>query len=333
MRILRTPHVVAALAFGVALGASTAALAQYELNIRVLKLTDYLTAFYDGRPATPPPKTGKPRTWVEYGSMDLGIASYAIHRGDRALVYDTFPTVQQARWVRGYLENMGIKRFTVVNSHFHLDHVGGNEAYRDDVILASKGTLQTLIARKEAIEAGKFWGPPAVNPLVLPNAVFERRMDITIGEVTVELHNLNIHTPDSVVAYIPQDKIVLPGDTIEDSVVFISNPSNVVEQIDNLAEFGGWDIARLYPNHGNIEVIRRGGYDKGLIEATRIYLRNMIRRSKDEGFLEMPIEAVIGELLSKGWISLWEPYRHVHEVNRKRLHDLFKDKPLPVLKD
>ena len=333
MKSLRTQSTLAPLAFVAALCTSSATLAQYESNIRVLKLTDYLTAFYDGRPATPPPKTDKPRTWVEYGSMDLGIASYVIHHGDRAVVYDTLPTVQQARWVRDYLEKMGIKRFTVVNSHFHLDHVGGNEAYRDEVIIASKGTLQTLAARKEAIETGKFWGPPAVSPLVLPNAVFERRMDITIGEITVELHNVNIHTPDSVVAYIPKDKIVLPGDTIEDSVVFISNPSNVVEQIDNLAEFGRWDITRLYPNHGNIEVIRKGGYDKGLIEATRIYLRNMVRRAKDEGFLEMPIEAVIGESLSKGWITLWEPYRHVHDVNRKRLYELYKDKPLPVIKD
>ena len=59
------------------------ACAQIDSNIRVLKLTDYLTAFYDGRPATPPPKSDGPRTWVEYGSMDLGIATYVIHRGDR----------------------------------------------------------------------------------------------------------------------------------------------------------------------------------------------------------------------------------------------------------
>ena len=307
--------------------------AQLDSNIRVVKLTDYLTAFYDGRPATPPPKTDKPRNWIEYGSMDLGIATYVIHRGNQALVYDTFPTVQQSKWVRNYLEQMGIKRFIVVNSHFHLDHVGGNETYRDDVIVASKGTLQTLLERKEAIEAGKFWGPPAVMPLVLPNAVFERRMDIMIGDVKVELHNVNIHTPDSVVAYLPADKILLPGDTIEDSVVFISTPTNVVEQIGNLAEVRQWDIARIFPNHGNIEVIRKGGYDKGLIDATQVYLRNMIRRAKDENFLTMPIETVIGESVGKGWVTLWEPYRHVHEVNRKRLHDLYKDKPLPVVPD
>lgn len=306
--------------------------AQYGSNIRVLKLTDYLTAFYDGRPDTPPPKSDKPRTWVEYGSMDLGIATYVIHRGNHALVYDTFPTVEQAKWVRNHLEQqMGIKRFTVVNSHFHLDHVGGNEAYRDDIILASKGTLDTLIERKDAIETGKMWGPPPVRPLILPNAVFERRMDLTIGDINVELHNVNIHTPDSVVAYLPSDKILLAGDTIEDSVVFISTPSNVVQQINNLAAMQKWDISRIYPNHGNIAVIRKGGYDKGLMEATRIYLRNMVRRAKDLDFLTMPIETVISDSVAKVWVSLWEPYRHVHEVNRKRLHALYKDKPLPVI--
>jgi glyoxylase-like metal-dependent hydrolase (beta-lactamase superfamily II) len=220
-----------------------------------------------------------------------------------------------------------------VNSHFHLDHVGGNEAYRDDIIIASKGTRDTLIERKEAIETGKMWGPPPVSPLILPNAVFERRMDVVIGDVKVELHNVNIHTRDSTVAYISADKILLPGDTIEDSVVFISTPDNVAEQIGNLTAMQDWDIARIYPNHGNIAVIRKGGYDKGLIEATRIYLRNMIRRAKDPDFLNISLEAVIGVSLDKGWVSLWEPYRHVHEVNRKRLHDLYKDKPLPVLPD
>jgi cyclase len=73
--------------------------------------------------------------------------------------------------------------------------------------------------------------------------------------------------------------------------------------------------------------------DKGLIEATRIYLRNMIRRAKDPKFLSMPIKTVIGESVAKGWVTLWEPYRHVHDVNRKRLHDLYKDRALPVVPD
>jgi cyclase len=67
-----------------------------------------------------------------------------------------------------------------------------------------------------------------------------------------------------VVTYLPADKIMLAEDTIEDTCVFISVPTTVVEQIENLGEVRQWDIARIYPNHGNIEVIRKDGYDKGL---------------------------------------------------------------------
>src|SRR5829696_8888989 len=93
--------------------------AELNSNIRIIRINDYLTAFYDGRPATPPPKSDRPRNWIEYGSMDLGIATYAIHRGNHAIVYDTFPTVQKAKWLRNYQAEKGITRFTVVNSHFH----------------------------------------------------------------------------------------------------------------------------------------------------------------------------------------------------------------------
>jgi cyclase len=306
--------------------------AQMNSDIRVVRLTDYLIAFYDGRPRVPP-QSGEKRNWIEYGSMDLGIATYAIHRGNQALIYDSFPTTQQAKFARDHLEQMGIKRFVVVNSHWHLDHTGGNAVYRDEVIISSKGTFQTLQEKKEAIEAGKEWGPPAIKPFVSPNVMFEGRMDVMVGDLKVELHNVNIHTPDSVVAFIPADKILLAGDTIEDSVVFVSTPTNVVEQIDNLMALKKWDIARIYPNHGNIEVIKKGGYDKGLIDATAVYLKNMVKRAHNPDYLNTPIEAVISESVAKGWVSLWEPYRHVHEINLKRLQAQYKDKPLPVLKD
>ena len=32
---------------------------------------------------------------------------------------------------RDYLVRAGIKHFTLVNSHWHLDHVGGNAVYAD----------------------------------------------------------------------------------------------------------------------------------------------------------------------------------------------------------
>ncbi|AWC21821.1 Beta-lactamase precursor [Aminobacter sp. MSH1] len=319
------------LLFGAALAAGTAN-AQINSDIRVIKVTDYMLAFYDGRPSTPP-KTGGTENWADSGSMDLGVATYAIYRGDEALVWDTFPTMQQSKWVRDHLEQMGTKRITVVNSHYHLDHIGGNGTYANAPIIASKGTLESLLEKRAAIESGNLWGPPAILPLVLPNKVFEGKMEVMVGDVKVELHNVDIHTPDSLVAFLPADKILLAGDTMEDTLVYISTPASVPAQIDNLEALKQFGIARIYPNHGNIDVIEKGGYDDTLIDATKIYLRNMTLRAKDADFLTMPLETAVEESLTKGWISVWKPYRHVHQSNLESLQEYYKDRPLPTLRD
>ena len=305
--------------------------AQEKYKIRVFELTDYLISFYTGRLA-PPKDSSKKRTWAEYGALDLGVSTFAIHSGNQAVVYDTFTGPELAKWVRSYLERMGITRFTVVNSHWHLDHVGGNAVYQDSNIVANNSTFKELTARKAAIEAGKQWGPPAIKPLVLPNIVFDKRLDLQVGGVKVELHNVNIHTKDSVVAYIPSDKILLAGDTLEDSVTFLSEPASAVDQIKNMAALKRWDIARIYPNHGDPDVISKGGYGKGLIDATADYVGKLITKSHDKDFLKSSFQDFIRDSVKKGWVGIWKPYDHVHEINVKRIHKLYKDKPLPNLK-
>src|SRR5438309_1807072 len=125
-----------------------------EMNMRVLKINDYLTAFYDGRTMQKPPPPGV-RNWADYGALDVGVATYVIHRGDRALVYDSFPYAEEARWVRDYLAKSGVKHFTLVNSHWHLDHVGGNAVYSDSDRIATNRAIDMLTMEKAAIEAGK----------------------------------------------------------------------------------------------------------------------------------------------------------------------------------
>jgi glyoxylase-like metal-dependent hydrolase (beta-lactamase superfamily II) len=80
--------------------------------------------------------------------LNVGVATYVIHRGDAALVYDTYPTTQEAQWVRDYLQKAGIKRFTVANSHWHLDHVGGNAVWADVDRISTQRAIQLLTVKK-----------------------------------------------------------------------------------------------------------------------------------------------------------------------------------------
>src|SRR5437868_1281754 len=95
---------------------------------QVFQLNDHLTAFYDGRNTL---RLSPEPNWVDDAANKLGVATYAIHHGHDAIVFDTFPTVDQARWQRSTLEAMGITHFTIVTSHWHNDHIAGNEVYQD----------------------------------------------------------------------------------------------------------------------------------------------------------------------------------------------------------
>ena len=53
--------------------------------MRVFQINDHLISFYDGRPAQAPRRPDT-HNWVDYGALDVGVSTYVIRRGDRALV-------------------------------------------------------------------------------------------------------------------------------------------------------------------------------------------------------------------------------------------------------
>jgi glyoxylase-like metal-dependent hydrolase (beta-lactamase superfamily II) len=313
-------------AFALAINHVTAA----EMNMRVFQINDHLISFYDGRPAQAP-RPPNTHNWADYGALDVGVSTYVIRRGDQALVYDTFPTAQEAKWVRDYLTKAGVKHFTLVNSHWHLDHVGGNAIYADVDRIATDKTIQLLSANKAAIEAGTEWGPPVIKPLVVPDIGITGNTNYYVGDVKVELRPVNIHSEDGLVIYLPGDRILLAGDTLEDTVTFISEPENVVAQYNNMRKLKQWDIDRIFPNHGNPDVISHGGYQTTLIDATLDYLRKVITRAHDPDYLQGTLEDYVGDSVSKGWVSIWWAYYEPHKANLSKVSQALRNKPLPDL--
>ena len=62
-------------------------------NRQVFQINDHLTAFYDGRNTE---RVSPEPNWVDDAANKLGVATYAIHQGNQAIVFDTFPTLDQA---------------------------------------------------------------------------------------------------------------------------------------------------------------------------------------------------------------------------------------------
>jgi cyclase len=302
-------------------------MSETKLPIKIKHLTHDLIVFYAGRDQSP--RHMEERNWVDDSAIKLGTAMYAIHSGAEAVLYDSFTSVPHAELVRGYLARLGIKKFTVVLSHWHLDHIAGNAAFDDCAIIATSLTRDAIIRHKADIEAGKLWGPPAIKPLVFPNIMFDDHLEIRVGEIILELRRMNVHSIDGCVAYLPHDKLLLAGDTLEDPLTYMIEVENLAEHLRNLREMKRWDVARILPNHGDPDVIAKGGFDKTLIEATISYVTKMLSRAHDPSYLDGTMEDYIGDDAAKGWVHPFEPYREVHEQNLKLVHDCWKDKTLP----
>ena len=114
-------------------------------HIRVHHHNDYLISFYAGRDQSE--RHLKERNWLDDSALKLGTAMYAIHSGAEAVVYDIFASVAHAEFVRSYLEQLGIRKFTAVLSHWHLDHIAGNAVFDDGDIIATSLTRDALLSQ------------------------------------------------------------------------------------------------------------------------------------------------------------------------------------------
>jgi len=282
-------------------------------RIRVLDTGGGVYAFYDGRVEGYHFAEGP--NWVDDGALSLGIASYAVVADGEALIYDTHVSVEHARYVRDRLESHGVRKFTVVLSHWHLDHVAGSAAFDDCEIIASDRSAELLSGHKSAIERGELEGPPPINPLLLPTSVFAGRRQITVGGVPLELIHTNIHSDDATVAWLPQQRLLLCGDTMEDTITYVDEPHSFDEHLANLDRLGELAPDRILPNHGDPDVIAAGGYSTGLIRATEQYIQALQRCRAEPALREASLREVIAPSLEAGWIHYFAPYEAVHRHN------------------
>jgi len=281
--------------------------------MRVLRPADGVVAFYDGRIEgyrfAPQPN------WVDDGALSLGIASYAIVSGDEALVYDTHVSLEHARLIRSTLEDEGVRKFSVVLSHRHLDHIAGTEVFADCEVIACDRTADHLARDRAAIEAGALEGPPPIDPLVLPTSVFSGRLALVVGQTHVELLQTNIHSDDATVAWLPEQHLLLCGDTMEDTVTYVDEPESLAVHRANLDELWGLAPERILPNHGDPDVIASGGYPLSLIRATQEYITALERCRTDVALRDALLRELIAERLRDGSLHYFAPYEDVHRQN------------------
>ena len=296
--------------------------------MQLYRINPNLIAFYfggDSASDNPNLNVTVEENW-EAGCEALGVASYVVHNGNCALVYDTLCSPKQAALIREYLEKeLGAEKITVVLSHWHLDHVGGNQLYADYNIISTRKTRDYLLQYQPDIEAGTLWGKPGVNPLHLPDIALAADASIFLNGLEVRLLTFHIHTDDGLCAFIPQYRALLPGDMLEDSASFITNPEDIPVHVKELRRMRELDIKKILPNHGRSFVIEQGGYGPELIDCVFHYLEYLYSTLQQNPAASIPpLQETLAPYFRQGLIHYWPPYETVHRNNVEKVRALFK---------
>jgi glyoxylase-like metal-dependent hydrolase (beta-lactamase superfamily II) len=292
-------------------------------TMRVLRPYPHIYAFYDGRIPGVRAYAEAPN-WLDDGAFSLGICSYAVVDGGEALVYDAHISIAHARRIRAILEADGVTSFRLVLSHWHDDHVAGNEVFADGEIIACQQTYEALQAHKGVLEAGE----PPIKPLVMPNLMFDEALDVQVGSVAVELRHLDVHSFDGVVALIPEYGVLLAGDTLEDPITYVAEPERLTVHLDELGRLGAWEFTHILPNHGAPEVIAAGGYGLNFILATKRYIEKLLRVPGEPALAALDLQAFAKDAFAAGGIAYFAGYEAVHRQNVRKMLEQRKKEEL-----
>ncbi len=135
------------------------------------------------------------------------------------VVVDTFEDAAPARALLAEIRKITTQPVRyVVNTHYHLDHTGGNAAFAEvgATILAHRN-----LRGWERTENLKFFGKDPkpeyrtmVESLVLPDMVYSEAVDLFLGSRLVQVRYMLGHTGGDSVVIVPDADVVFGGDLV-----------------------------------------------------------------------------------------------------------------------
>ncbi|WP_200812954.1 MBL fold metallo-hydrolase [Roseovarius albus] len=281
--------------------------------MRILQPHPGIYAYYDGR--VPGHRFMEGENWVDDGAIALGIATYAVVEGDEALVYDTHVSPEHGALIRSHLDGLGVSKITIIYSHWHLDHVAGTSAFAGCDVIANDKTARHLAMRQIAIEAGDYDGPPAINPLILPTQTFTGKLELSLATRRIVLIEVNVHSDDATVLWLPDERILLAGDTVEDPLTYVDEPAELAHHLRDLDRLAVLGPRYILPDHGAPETIAKGGFGPEVIGAMKRYIQWLMALETNPDQANETPEHILSADVDAGTLKWFEAYREVHAAN------------------
>ena len=191
------------------------------------------------------------------------------------LVIDTRPNPDEALKVLREIRKVTAKPIKyVINTHFHGDHVFGNQIFAEaSAIIAHKNVRLFLDGKtgEEHLDFFKKMGVPGLEGarIIVPNISYHKGLDIIFGKFNLEIKHLGRgHTDSDTIIYIPEEKILIAGDLVFNGKIPFAGHAYISEWIKRLEELEKFDADIVIPGHGDIG-------DKTIINTMKKYLSEL----------------------------------------------------------
>ena len=169
--------------------------------------------------------------------------SHLILGNDRALLFDTGMGILP---IKPVIERITSLPLTVLNSHTHFDHVGGNAEFSDILAIESAYTKQNMLGFKHDEVAGDvaaeaFCGdsPTGLDVNAYHTRAWSASNYITDGESInlggriIEVMHVPGHTPDAVALLDEENGLLFTGDTFYDDNLWLFSPETSLDDYSN----------------------------------------------------------------------------------------------------
>jgi len=274
-----------------------------------------------------------------------------IDLGKQTLVFDTYLTPQAAYDLLAAAKTI-TRRMPdyVVNSHYHNDHIRGNQVFSESVLVSTKRTHELIATQGQAeLEADRkqaarrlaelkvftqsqdkerrkfaafflpYWqGILASLPKIklrLPELTFERQLTFHGTKRTAQLIEVNRgHTESDCLLFLPQEGVVFCGD-----LLFVrghpylgdGDPQNLLSILDQLEGFA----AKVYvPGHGLVG--KREDLNK-----LRLYIRTLMRLAQEAIAQGNSVEDLVKQPVPESFTD-WILAQPFYEANLRFLYGL-----------
>jgi len=146
---------------------------------------------------------------------------FLIERKAKVFLIDTFCGTDSMNLIKGILSKKLNKEIIIVNTHFHWDHVWGNCAFKNNLIISHKLCRKFLDKYwKEQLKQNKKYILGNVEK-VLPNFTFKEGIKFENEEI--EIFYSPGHTLDSISIFDHHNGILYAGDNLEKPIIYVEN--------------------------------------------------------------------------------------------------------------